>query len=151
MCPLVKLPLEFGLQARVPIRKDTIGVRREFTLNMISEWFLESANFTCGNYDRGVDELQLANFTPLPSIKVWSLFHPRAGTCDISPWVHHRLRMMSVIFKRPVSIQLRALHSFSLHSFPLRYRHSFPQFLQFSLQYHLQDFLATWYADVISV
>eukprot|EP00884_Botryococcus_braunii_P015938 jgi/Botrbrau1/3027/Bobra.0070s0023.1 len=27
----------------------------EFTLNMISEWFIESANFTCGNYDRGCE------------------------------------------------------------------------------------------------
>ena len=42
----------------------------EFTLNMMSEWFLESANHTCGSYDRGVDELQLSSLTPIPSVKV---------------------------------------------------------------------------------
>lgn len=46
------------------------GPCREFTLNMISEWFIEAANFTCGNYDHGVNELELANFTPLPSVTV---------------------------------------------------------------------------------
>ena len=42
----------------------------EFTLNMMSEWFLESANHTCGSYDRGVDELRLAHLSPIPSVKV---------------------------------------------------------------------------------
>ena len=42
----------------------------EFTLNMMSEWFLESANHTCGSYDRGVDELRLSSLTPIPSVKV---------------------------------------------------------------------------------
>ena len=37
---------------------------------MMSEWFLESANHTCGSYDRGVDELLLANLTPIPSVRV---------------------------------------------------------------------------------
>ena len=43
---------------------------REFTINIISEWFLESANHTCGEYDRGVNELELAGLTPVPSVKV---------------------------------------------------------------------------------
>lgn len=43
---------------------------REFTLNMMSEWFLESANHTCGPFDRGVDEMKLAHLTPIPSVKV---------------------------------------------------------------------------------
>ena len=42
----------------------------EFTLNMMSEWFLESANHTCGNYDRGVNEIELAGLTTQPSMKV---------------------------------------------------------------------------------
>ena len=53
-------------------------VRREFTLNMISEWFLEAANHTCGAYDRGVNELDLAGLTAMPSIKV------RASCCPCS-------------------------------------------------------------------
>lgn len=43
---------------------------REWTLNMISEWFVESANHTCGPYDPEIDELELAGFTPVPSQKV---------------------------------------------------------------------------------
>lgn len=43
---------------------------REFTLNMMSEWFLEAANHTCGNYDRGVNEVELAGLTPVPSVRV---------------------------------------------------------------------------------
>ena len=43
---------------------------REFTLNMISEWFVESANHTSGSYDPEVDELDLSGFTSTPSKKV---------------------------------------------------------------------------------
>lgn len=39
-------------------------------MNMMSEWFLEAANHTCGNYDRGVNEIELAGLTPVPSIRV---------------------------------------------------------------------------------
>jgi len=42
----------------------------EFTVNMISEWFVEAANHTCGNYDPDVDELALAGFTAVPSTSV---------------------------------------------------------------------------------
>ena len=45
--------------------------RREFTINLISEWFVEAANHTCGNYDRGVNEIELSGLTPIPSVKVW--------------------------------------------------------------------------------
>lgn len=37
---------------------------------MISEWFVEAANHTCGNYDPDVDELALAGFTAVPSTSV---------------------------------------------------------------------------------
>lgn len=39
---------------------------------MMSEWFLESANHTCGNYDRGVNEIELAGLTPMASVRVSS-------------------------------------------------------------------------------
>ena len=45
---------------------------REFTLNMISEWFVEAANHTCGNYDPEIDEVSLAVFTTVPSTLVSS-------------------------------------------------------------------------------
>uniref|UniRef100_A0A061SEF3 Flavo protein oxygenase n=1 Tax=Tetraselmis sp. GSL018 TaxID=582737 RepID=A0A061SEF3_9CHLO len=54
-------------------KKDTLAnilATKEFTLNMMSEWFVESANHTCGEFDDDVDELSLAGLTPLPSLKV---------------------------------------------------------------------------------
>ena len=48
-----------------------ITLCREFTINLISEWFVEAANHTCGNYDRGVNEIDLSGLTPIPSVKVW--------------------------------------------------------------------------------
>lgn len=36
----------------------------------MSEWFLEAANHTCGNYDRGVNEIELTGLTPMPSVRV---------------------------------------------------------------------------------
>lgn len=39
----------------------------ELVVNIISEWFLEASNHTCGAYDDDVDEMALANLTPVPS------------------------------------------------------------------------------------
>lgn len=39
-------------------------------VNLISEWFVEAANHTCGEYPRGVDELALSGLTPAPSTRV---------------------------------------------------------------------------------
>ena len=47
-----------------------VSLCREFTLNMISEWFLEAANHTCGSYDPEIDELALAGLTAVPSKRV---------------------------------------------------------------------------------
>ena len=51
-------------------KKDTmqnIDDTKEFTVNVLSEWFLEQANHTCGNYDPGVNEMALSGLTPMPS------------------------------------------------------------------------------------
>ena len=55
-------------------------VCREFTLNMISEWFVEAANHTCGNYDPEIDEVNLAEFTTVPSTVVSSQNLSNCGT-----------------------------------------------------------------------
>ena len=39
----------------------------EFTVNVMSAWFIEAANHTCGNYDAGVDEFEVSGLTPLAS------------------------------------------------------------------------------------
>ncbi|GLC36017.1 hypothetical protein PLESTB_000529700 [Pleodorina starrii] len=54
-------------------KKDTlrnIEQTGEFVVNITSEWFVEAANHTCGDYPPGVDEMRLAGLTPLPSTKV---------------------------------------------------------------------------------
>ncbi|KXZ56193.1 hypothetical protein GPECTOR_1g167 [Gonium pectorale] len=54
-------------------KKDTLrNLERngEFVVNIISEWFAEAANHTCGDFPPGVDEMALAGLTPLPSTKV---------------------------------------------------------------------------------
>lgn len=40
-------------------------------VSIISEWFLEAANHTCGSYDPSVNEMELAGLSPVPSEKVW--------------------------------------------------------------------------------
>ncbi|KAL4444869.1 hypothetical protein ABPG77_003919 [Micractinium sp. CCAP 211/92] len=54
-------------------RKDTlvnILETGEFVVNIMSEWFIEAANHTCGNFDYGDNEMEISGLTPLPSVKV---------------------------------------------------------------------------------
>lgn len=54
-------------------KKDTfknIEETGEFVVNIISEWFVEAANHTCGPFDPEIDEMDLAGLTPIPSMKV---------------------------------------------------------------------------------
>lgn len=56
--------------ARAGGMKDTCAnalATKEFVVNIMSQWFVEAANHTCGNYDAGVNEFELAGLTPLPS------------------------------------------------------------------------------------
>ena len=43
---------------------------KEFVVNSTNDWFCESLNHTCGHFDRGVDEMELAGLTPQKSVKV---------------------------------------------------------------------------------
>jgi len=40
---------------------------REFVTHIMSEWFLESANHTCGNFDPDVNEFEESGLTQVPS------------------------------------------------------------------------------------
>ncbi|KAI7842377.1 hypothetical protein COHA_004016 [Chlorella ohadii] len=54
-------------------RKDTLHnllETGEFVVNIMSDWFIEAANYCCGNFDYGEDEMELSGLTPLPSLKV---------------------------------------------------------------------------------
>ena len=43
---------------------------REFVVNIISNWFVEAANHCCGNFEYGVNELEISGLTPIPSTKI---------------------------------------------------------------------------------
>ena len=43
---------------------------REFVINIINEWFIESANYTCSPFNPEINEMEIAHLTPIPSIKV---------------------------------------------------------------------------------
>ena len=58
-----------------------LGLCREFVVCIISEWFLEAANHTCGEYDKGCNEMELAGLTPEPSHK--ASFHAPIPACRI--------------------------------------------------------------------
>ena len=50
--------------------KDTCSnalATKEFVVNIMSQWYVEAANHTCGNYDAGVNEFEVSGLTPLPS------------------------------------------------------------------------------------
>eukprot|EP00271_Cylindrocystis_brebissonii_P021506 TRINITY_DN7706_c0_g1_i1.p1 TRINITY_DN7706_c0_g1~~TRINITY_DN7706_c0_g1_i1.p1 ORF type:complete len:302 (-),score=57.24 TRINITY_DN7706_c0_g1_i1:326-1231(-) len=49
---------------------------KEFVVSIISEWFVEAANHTCGPYPFEVDEMELAKLTPVASHMVEP---PRVG------------------------------------------------------------------------
>lgn len=42
----------------------------EFVVNIISEWYVEAANHTCGDFPPGADEAAAAGLTPVPSVAV---------------------------------------------------------------------------------
>jgi len=53
-----------------PAKKDTlqnIEETREFVVNIISDWFVEAANYTCAPFSRGVHEMLLSGLTGAPS------------------------------------------------------------------------------------
>lgn len=41
----------------------------QFVVNIMSEWFVESANHTCGNFPPDIDEMAVAGLTPIPSVR----------------------------------------------------------------------------------
>eukprot|EP01006_Ploeotia_vitrea_P016133 TRINITY_DN46626_c0_g1_i1.p1 TRINITY_DN46626_c0_g1~~TRINITY_DN46626_c0_g1_i1.p1 ORF type:complete len:592 (-),score=21.61 TRINITY_DN46626_c0_g1_i1:25-1641(-) len=54
-------------------KKDTmlnIEQTKEWTVNIISEWFVEAANHTCGNFARGVNEMKESGLHAIPSVNV---------------------------------------------------------------------------------
>lgn len=42
-------------------------MRSEFVVNIISDWYVEAANHTSGEFAPGVDEMAQAGLTPAPS------------------------------------------------------------------------------------
>ncbi|KAK9458549.1 flavoprotein oxygenase [Lipomyces oligophaga] len=62
-----------GFASSVSAAKDTLAnilETGELTINIISEWFVEAANYTAVNAPAEVSEWALSGLTPLPSTKV---------------------------------------------------------------------------------
>ncbi|KAH3671485.1 hypothetical protein OGAPHI_000187 [Ogataea philodendri] len=62
-----------GISCATQVLKDTcknLLETGECTVSLISEWFIEAANFTCTNAPRDVDEWKLSGLTKAPSTKV---------------------------------------------------------------------------------
>mmetsp|Transcript_34059 Transcript_34059/g.87319 ORF Transcript_34059/g.87319 Transcript_34059/m.87319 type:complete len:275 (-) Transcript_34059:102-926(-) len=55
---------------------NNILATKEFVVNIMSDWYVEAANHTCGNFDPDVNEMELAGLTPQPSTCVRP---PRVG------------------------------------------------------------------------
>ena len=54
-------------------KKDTlvnIEETEEFVVNIMSEWYVESANHTCGSFPYESDEIAISGLNTLPSMKV---------------------------------------------------------------------------------
>lgn len=54
-------------------KKDTlvnIEETRSYVVNIMSEWYVNAANHTCGPYTPDVNEVELSGLTTVPSVKV---------------------------------------------------------------------------------
>ena len=54
-------------------KKDTlvnIEETSEFVVNIMSEWYVESANHTCGSFPYETDEISVSGLNTMPSVKV---------------------------------------------------------------------------------
>ncbi|MEW5303191.1 MAG: hypothetical protein WDW36_005907 [Sanguina aurantia] len=78
--------LTLGIGRSIPRggdKKDTltnIEETKELVVHIISEWCLEAANHTCGDFPPSVNELEVSGFTTMPSVKVGP---PRVKECAV--------------------------------------------------------------------
>jgi len=71
------------INGRTGTKKDSlINIEQtgQFVVNIMSSWFLESANHTCGPFDPEINEMDVAGLTALPSTVVTA---PRVGESAI--------------------------------------------------------------------
>eukprot|EP01038_Epipyxis_sp_PR26KG_P012815 gene12815-17180_t len=71
------------LNTRVGTKKDTLNnieATGQFVVNIMSEWYIDSANHTCGNFSPEVNEMELAGLTSIPS---QAIKPPRVGEAAI--------------------------------------------------------------------
>ncbi len=84
---------------------------REFVVNIMSDWYVEAANHSCGDYEHSVDEMALAGLTPIPSVKVsewglmWACARAHSHTQTQVPALLHapkRCTSLHLLGRRPV-------------------------------------------------
>lgn len=63
--------LNLGTSALVGAPDTTVFFSlREFVVAIMSDWFVEAANHSCGSFPPEVDEMAAAGLTPVPSVRV---------------------------------------------------------------------------------
>jgi flavin reductase (DIM6/NTAB) family NADH-FMN oxidoreductase RutF len=61
------------INGRNKTKKDTLNnieETGEFVINLISAWYVEAANHTCGNFPSDVNEVEVAGLSTIPSISI---------------------------------------------------------------------------------
>lgn len=64
------LPCSDVQHTHLHTRAPSNAICSEFVVNIISDWFIEAANHTCGEFARGQDEMKLSGLSPVPSVLV---------------------------------------------------------------------------------
>jgi len=90
-------PMIIGICRKGPdkVMKDSlvnILARKEFCVNIMSEWYLDAANHSCGDFDPNVDEFEATGLTKVNDCQVVDA--PRVGEAAVSyeckvEHVHH--------------------------------------------------------------
>lgn len=71
--PLVSITVCTQGRGNERTQKDTLNnvlETKDFVVNIMSEWFVESANHTCGAFTPDIDEITLSGLTTVPSVAV---------------------------------------------------------------------------------
>eukprot|EP00904_Undaria_pinnatifida_P002085 jgi/Undpi1/11878/HiC_scaffold_4.g01577.m1 len=79
------------------VKKDTLAnieASGEFVVSIISDWFVEAANHTCGNFPPEVDEMKVAGLTPVKSIIV-SPPRVKESAMNMECKVHHMYEIVN--------------------------------------------------------
>lgn len=88
---------------------------------MISNWFIEAANFTSGAFEPGIDEVDVSGLTPMPSVRVGPIISYTPYNCTFSGLPMH-LKAWTPSAAEVCVPQLKLLVRCDKHTLPDRSR-----------------------------